>query len=127
MPSLRNRFPIGRPGIIIYTFTRVLRPYRGNKALGDISLKVHHTPGHSAGAISLVIDKIVFVGDTLFAGSIGRADFPGCDYEGLIRGVHTKLFNLSDLVVVYPGHGPETTVGQEERSNPFFAEGGRWL
>ena len=75
----------------------------------------------------MVTDKIVFVGDTLFAGSIGRIDFSGSDYEGLIRGVHTKIFTLSDDVVVYPGHGPETTVGQEEWSNPFFAEGWIWL
>ncbi|MBW2040016.1 MAG: MBL fold metallo-hydrolase [Deltaproteobacteria bacterium] len=95
---------------------------------GDISLKVLHTPGHSPGGISLVTDKMVFVGDTLFAGSIGRTDFPGGDYEGLIRGIRTKIFILGDDVVVYPGHGPETTVGHEKRHNPFFAEGGmRWF
>ena len=94
---------------------------------GDISLKVLHTPGHSAGGISLVTDNMVFVGDTLFAGSIGRTDFPGGDYDGLIRGVRTKIFTLGDDVVVYPGHGPKTTVGQEKRYNPFFANGGmRW-
>jgi glyoxylase-like metal-dependent hydrolase (beta-lactamase superfamily II) len=94
---------------------------------GDISLKVLHTPGHSAGGISLVTDNMVFVGDTLFASSIGRTDFPGGDYDGLIRGVRTKIFTLGDDVVVYPGHGPKTTVGQEKRYNPFFANGGmRW-
>ncbi|UCC66399.1 MAG: MBL fold metallo-hydrolase [Deltaproteobacteria bacterium] len=96
--------------------------------IGDISLKVLHTPGHSPGGISLVTDKVVFVGDTLFAGSIGRTDFAGGDYDGLISGVRTKIFTLGDDVVVYPGHGPETTVGQEKRSNPFFREGGmRWF
>jgi len=95
---------------------------------GDISLKVLHTPGHSPGGISLVTDKVVFVGDTLFAGSIGRTDFPGGDYETLIRSVRTKIFPLGDEVVVYPGHGPQTTVGDEKRHNPFFAEGGmRWI
>lgn len=95
---------------------------------GDISLKVLHTPGHSGGGVSLATDTMVFVGDTLFAGSIGRTDFPGGDYEGLLRGVREKIFTLGDDVVVYPGHGPRTTVGQEKRSNPFFAGGGvRWL
>jgi hydroxyacylglutathione hydrolase len=94
---------------------------------GDISLKVLHTPGHSGGGISLVTDKMVFVGDTLFAGSIGRTDFPGGDQDGLLRGVREKIFTLGDDVVVYPGHGPQTTVGQEKRYNPFFASGGmRW-
>ncbi len=94
---------------------------------GDISLKVLNTPGHSPGGISLVTDKMVFVGDTLFASSIGRTDFPGGDYEGLIRGVQTKIFTLGDDVVVYPGHGPQTTVGQEKQYNPFFAGGGMRL
>jgi len=87
---------------------------------GDISLKVLHTPGHSPGGISLFSDKMVFVGDTLFAGSIGRTDFPGGDYEGLIRNVREKIFPLGDDVVVYPGHGPKTTVGREKKTNPFF-------
>ena len=88
---------------------------------GDISLKVLHTPGHSAGGISLVADKMAFVGDTLFAGSIGRTDFPGGDYEGLLRNVREKIFILGDDVVIYPGHGPKTTVARERRTNPFFA------
>jgi len=87
---------------------------------GDISLKVLHTPGHSSGGISLFSDKMVFVGDTLFAGSIGRTDFPGGDHEGLIRNVREKIFPLGDDVVVYPGHGPKTTVGRERRTNSFF-------
>jgi hydroxyacylglutathione hydrolase len=91
---------------------------------GEISLKVLHTPGHSPGGISLVTDKIVFVGDTIFAGSIGRTDFPGGDYDGLIRSVREKIFPLGDDVVIYPGHGPKTTVGRERRSNPFFVGGG---
>jgi hydroxyacylglutathione hydrolase len=95
---------------------------------GDISLKVLHTPGHSAGGISLATDGMVFVGDALFAGSIGRTDFPGGDYEGLIEGVRNKIFTLGDDVVVFPGHGPQTTVGQEKQYNPFFASGGmRWV
>jgi glyoxylase-like metal-dependent hydrolase (beta-lactamase superfamily II) len=87
---------------------------------GTISLKVIHTPGHSEGGISLYTPKVVFVGDTLFAGSIGRTDFPGGDYDTLISGVRNRLFVLGDDVAVYPGHGPATTIGQERRFNPFF-------
>lgn len=87
---------------------------------GDISLKILHTPGHSRGGISLATDQMVFVGDTLFEGSIGRTDFPGGDYEGLLRHVKEKIFPLGDDVVIFPGHGPKTTVGRERRTNPFF-------
>jgi hydroxyacylglutathione hydrolase len=95
---------------------------------GDVSLKVLHTPGHSGGGISLATDNMVFVGDALFAGSIGRTDFPGGDYDGLIEGVRTKILTLGDDVVVYPGHGPQTTVGEEKRTNPFFTgRGVSWM
>jgi hydroxyacylglutathione hydrolase len=90
---------------------------------GDISLKVLHTPGHSPGGIALATDKMVFVGDTLFAGSIGRTDFPGGDQDGLLRGVRDKIFTLGDDVVVYPGHGPQTTVGQEKNTTPSLPQG----
>jgi hydroxyacylglutathione hydrolase len=95
---------------------------------GDISLKVLHIPGHSGGGIALATDRMVFVGDALFAGSIGRTDFPGGDYDGLIEGVRKKIFTLGDDVVVYPGHGPQTTVGEEKRHNPFFSgKGVSWM
>ncbi len=87
---------------------------------GDITLEVFHTPGHSPGGISLYTDDIVFVGDTLFAGSIGRTDFPGGNYDMLISNVRKKLFLLGDDVRVFTGHGPETTIGRERRFNPFF-------
>jgi hydroxyacylglutathione hydrolase len=87
---------------------------------GRITLEVIHTPGHSPVGISLYTPKDLFVGDTLFAGSIGRADFPGGDYEQLISGVRKRLFVLGDDVRVFPGHGPATTIGQEKRFNPFF-------
>jgi len=90
-------------------------------SFGDISLKVLHTPGHSGGGISMVTDRMAFVGDTLFAGSIGRTDFPGGDHEVLLRNVREKIFPLGDDVVIYPGHGPKTTVGREKKTNPFFA------
>jgi len=86
---------------------------------GKITLKVMQTPGHSRGSISLLGEKEVFTGDTLFAGSIGRMDFPESselDMKVSLR----KLANLPDYFVVYPGHGPITTIGEEKRSNPFL-------
>lgn len=90
-------------------------------AFGNIEMKVLHTPGHSPGGISLVCGNRVFVGDTLFAGSIGRTDFPGGDFDTLISAIRTKLFPLGDEVMVFCGHGPETTIGREKRTNPFAA------
>jgi hydroxyacylglutathione hydrolase len=87
---------------------------------GDITLNVIHTPGHSPGGVAFSADGIVFVGDSLFAGSIGRTDFPGGDYNTLISSIKTKLFPLGDDVRVYTGHGPATTIGQEKRMNPFL-------
>lgn len=85
-----------------------------------LSLKALYTPGHSLGSISLVTDGAVFVGDLIFSGSIGRTDFPGGDYQTLIDSVRKKIFTLDNDTVIYPGHGPATTVGREKLSNPFF-------
>jgi hydroxyacylglutathione hydrolase len=87
---------------------------------GDVSLKVLHTPGHSPGSVSLCTDGAVFGGDALFQGSIGRTDFPGGDYKTLIRSIRTRLLTLPDETVVYTGHGPSTTIGEERQSNPFL-------
>ncbi len=89
---------------------------------GTIRLQVLHTPGHSPGGISLYTDDMVFVGDTLFAGSIGRTDLPGGNYDTLIGMIQKKLFPLGDKVAVYAGHGPATTIGRERRYNPFVGE-----
>jgi len=86
---------------------------------GNLVFNVIHTPGHTPGGISLHSDGTVFVGDTLFAGSIGRTDFPGGDYATLISSIQGKLFSLGDDVTVFTGHGPETTIGVEKRTNPF--------
>jgi len=86
---------------------------------GNITLKVIYTPGHSPGGISLYTDGYVFVGDTLFEGSIGRTDLPGGDYNTLISNIQNKLFVLGDDVQVFTGHGPETTIGKEKSFNPF--------
>ncbi len=89
---------------------------------GKYRLKVLHTPGHTRGGISLVLENhpLVYVGDTLFAGSIGRTDFPGGSLEVLLKSVREKLFPLGDHYVVYPGHMQVTTIGQERKYNPFF-------
>ncbi len=91
-------------------------------SFGKITLQVLHTPGHSPGGISLHTDGVVFVGDTLFAGSIGRTDFAGGDHDLLISKIREKLFVLGDDVRVFTGHGPETTIGREKRFNPFVGQ-----
>ena len=87
---------------------------------GEITLKVIHTPGHSKGGICLYTEGHLFAGDTLFAGSIGRTDLPGGDYDTLILNIKQKLLAFDDKTIVYPGHGPETTIGKERDSNPFL-------
>jgi len=86
---------------------------------GNITMTVLHTPGHTPGGISLFTDGHVFVGDTLFAGSVGRTDFPGGDFATLKASVKSKLYVLDDDVIVYPGHMGRTTIGREKQSNPF--------
>jgi hydroxyacylglutathione hydrolase len=90
--------------------------------VGSLRLKVLHTPGHSPGSISIVIEgeKKILVGDLVFAGSIGRTDLVGGSFETLVEMVKTKIFAHSDDTKLYPGHGPATTVGREKKSNPFL-------
>jgi hydroxyacylglutathione hydrolase len=88
--------------------------------IDDLHFTVLHTPGHSQGGISLFGHGILFSGDTLFNSGIGRTDFPGCSHTDLMGSIHTKLLTLPDEVVVLPGHGPETTIGAERKSNPFL-------
>ncbi|GGK15116.1 hydroxyacylglutathione hydrolase [Caldalkalibacillus thermarum] len=89
--------------------------------LAGLSLKVLHTPGHSPGSVSFYIEehKTLIAGDTLFAGSIGRTDLPGGDHETLISAIKHKLLVLPGDTRVYPGHGPDTTIEDEKRYNPF--------
>lgn len=91
---------------------------------GKESLSVIHTPGHTPGGVSFRIDHMVFVGDTLFAGSVGRTDFPGGDAGTLKNSIQQKLFTLGDSVTVYPGHMGTTSIGQERQHNPFVGERG---
>jgi hydroxyacylglutathione hydrolase len=88
--------------------------------VGTYNIKVIHTPGHSPGGVCFYAPGAVFTGDTLFAGSVGRTDFPGGDHRRLITGVKEKIFPLGDEIRVYPGHGPASTIGQERMRNPFF-------
>jgi glyoxylase-like metal-dependent hydrolase (beta-lactamase superfamily II) len=87
---------------------------------GDASLKVLHTPGHSPGGISLLGQGMVFTGDALFAGSIGRTDLPGGDLMTLLRSIRTNLMPLPDDTKVFCGHGPASTIGDERNDNPFL-------
>ena len=99
-------------------------------AFGEYVVRVHHTPGHSPGGVCLQIGRRddaaggrdLFVGDTLFAGSIGRTDLPGGDYDTLIGSIRNVLFAFGDEARVYSGHGPETTIGAERRTNPFLQD-----
>ena len=91
-------------------------------SVGDLTLKVIHTPGHTAGGICLEHNKILFTGDTLFAGSIGRTDFPNSSFETLINSIKQKVLILKDEVTIYPGHGPSSTIGEERVNNPFLQE-----
>jgi glyoxylase-like metal-dependent hydrolase (beta-lactamase superfamily II) len=104
--------------------------YRPGEVIGfgRCEARVHHTPGHSPGGVCLQIGDAggagtdLFVGDTLFAGSIGRTDLPGGNHATLIRSIRTVLFAFGDDARVHPGHGPSTSIGQERLTNPFLAE-----
>lgn len=94
--------------------------------VGSYEVRWHHTPGHCPGGVCLqvgkqgIAGKDLFVGDTLFAGSIGRTDLPGGDYATLIASIKNVLFAFGDEAIVYSGHGPTTTIGEERRTNPFL-------
>lgn len=96
-------------------------------ALGEQRATVLHTPGHSRGSSCLFFEqaRVLFSGDTLFAGSVGRTDLPGGDFEALDRSIRQKLLPLGDDVRFYPGHGPSGLIGDERRTNPFVGEGAR--
>ena len=87
---------------------------------GTLRIKVLETPGHTPGGISLDINGVLFTGDTLFAGSIGRTDFPGGSFRQIIKSIKEKLLSYPDDTRVFPGHGPPTSVGDERLYNPFL-------
>ncbi len=89
--------------------------------VGELTVQVLLTPGHSPGGISLYIaaEHVVFSGDALFREGIGRTDFPGSSYEQLVQSITQRLFTLPNETIVYPGHGPDTTIGHERQHNPW--------
>lgn len=98
-------------------------------AAGRHTFEVIHTPGHTPGGICLYYNNpadekppVLFSGDTLFKEGIGRTDFPGCDQKKLIHAIKERLFVLDERTIVYPGHGPSTTIAEEKKNNPFIAE-----
>jgi glyoxylase-like metal-dependent hydrolase (beta-lactamase superfamily II) len=94
--------------------------------VGSLEVEVIHTPGHSPGSVTFKIGEDLIVGDVLFAGSIGRTDLPGGDFKTLLRSIRDRLFPLGDHCRVWSGHGPETTIGEERKTNPFVGEGAAW-
>lgn len=109
-----------------YAVKSKITPLKDNDIieLDDIRLRVIHMPGHTPGGIAMLMekpqDKIVFTGDSLFCQGIGRSDFPGGDGSLLIKSVKDKLLILPDDTVIYPGHGPTSTIGEEKINNPFL-------
>jgi glyoxylase-like metal-dependent hydrolase (beta-lactamase superfamily II) len=95
----------------------------GQVQVGSVVFEVLHTPGHSPGSVSLWCreEGVVFCGDVLFNMGVGRTDFPGGSYKVLLQSIRERLFTLPDDTVVYPGHGPRTTIGNERKHNPFLA------
>jgi hydroxyacylglutathione hydrolase len=90
--------------------------------IGDLHFRVLHTPGHSPGGICLLGHGVVFSGDALFNYGIGRTDFPGGSYSQLMNSIHSKLMVLPDDTIIYPGHGPDSTIGTERQGNPFLRD-----
>lgn len=100
-----------------------IKPLVGGQELdiAGLHIKVLHTPGHSPGSTSFLVDDALFDGDLVFRGSIGRTDFPGGDFDALLRSVREHVFTLDPETKIYPGHMGTTTVGWEKKTNPFLA------
>jgi len=96
-------------------------PSNGEIQIAGLTLGLFHTPGHSQGSVSILIEDVLFSGDTLFNFSIGRTDLPGGSYEELISSIKNKILILPENTRVLSGHGPETTVGREKKMNPFLS------
>jgi len=121
-PSLNLSTFLAQP----FKVTSEIRPLEDKEkiCLGNLELEVIHTPGHTPGGISLLVkkpeSKILFTGDSLFCGGIGRSDFPGADGDVLISSIKEKLLSLPADTVIYPGHGPSSSIGSEKKNNPFL-------
>lgn len=88
--------------------------------IGDKEIKVIHTPGHTQGGVCFLIEENLFSGDTIFKESIGRCDLPGGDFDQIIKSIENKIFTLPETIIIYPGHGPKTTVAWEKENNSYF-------
>src|SRR5215470_2453324 len=113
---LRREFPNALPA---FENVEALVPGETYRA-GSLSFDVLHTPGHSPGGVTLRIENALFTGDALFAGSIGRSDFSNSDGRALVQGIRDQLMTQPDDLLVFSGHGPVSTIGQERRYNPFL-------
>ena len=106
------------------TFEGAYEDAEGTISFGDLKVTVIATPGHTKGSVCFLFDeggeKALFTGDTVFAGSVGRTDFPGGSFKELSESVN-KVKELDPELAIYPGHGPESTIGEEIRTNPYFA------
>jgi glyoxylase-like metal-dependent hydrolase (beta-lactamase superfamily II) len=91
-------------------------------SVGNIKLKIIHTPGHSQGGVCFLTDKHLFCGDTLFQDNVGRTDLPGGSYKILGDSIKNKIFTLDEDITAYPGHGDFTTIGHEKENNPYFGK-----
>ncbi len=113
---LRRQWPVETPPVETVTSLADRDVFKA----GPLEFEVLHTPGHSPGGVSLKIGDHVFTGDALFAGSVGRSDFHNSDGRTLIEGIQSRLMTLADDTIVHSGHGPDTTIGRERRTNPFL-------
>lgn len=118
-PMLNLSAWLGEDTVVSPTADRLLQD-GDDIAVGPVTFRVIHTGGHTPGGICLYTEGHLFAGDTLFAGSIGRTDFPGGSMEQLITGIREKLLVLPDDTIVYPGHGPTTSIGTEKAGNPYL-------
>lgn len=117
-PARAWGMPLVVPGYRVDELFEMEKPLE----IAGLSFQLHHVPGHSQDSVALheAGNEVVFSGDALFSGSIGRTDLPGGSMETLVRGVREKLLTLPGKTVVYPGHGPDTSIEREARSNPFL-------
>ena len=118
-PSAQAEFVLGRPVPSVCP-TGALEDGQVIE-FGRCRLRVIHTPGHTQGGVCLSTDGMIFTGDTLFCGSVGRTDFEGGDWDQLMASIRDRLLPLPDGTRVLPGHGPETRIGDERETNPFLA------
>ncbi|MFZ5815122.1 MAG: MBL fold metallo-hydrolase [Bacillota bacterium] len=118
-PALNGSAFFGQP-VVVPKADRLLRGGE-TVTVGSLSFQVIHTPGHTPGGISLYTPGHLFAGDTLFAGGVGRTDLAGGSYPALVKSIKEKLFPLPDETVVYCGHGPTTTIGDEREYNPYVS------